>query len=100
MRPEQHFDQVKANTEQLAPVVAEAADVVRGPWVKPCLAHGPYAIRRPTPKSPFRLEVLTCTRHDGHPGPFHQHTDRDAAVIAQWHRDGRPDYPPVMRARS
>lgn len=73
--------------------------VVRGPWVAQCGDPGPYAIARPTPKSPFRLQVLTCTRAAGHDPRLHQHAAHDRGVIAEWGRDGAPTYPPVLNPR-
>lgn len=99
-RPEQHFDRVKSTTHQLSLVLADAADVVRGPWIAPCGDPGPYAIRRPTPKAPNRLQVLTCTRPRGHNPLFHQAADGESRVLAQWTADGRPDFPPVIKPRS
>ena len=96
MRPEQHFDRVKAATDQMALDLAARAEVVQGPWVRPCGDLGPYAVRRPTPKHPNRLVVLACNRPDGHAGAFHTHTNHDAVPVASWGRDGRPNFPPII----
>ena len=72
--------------------------VTHGPWVAVCGDPGPYAIRRPTPKSPQQLEVLSCTRPRGHDGPLHAYADADARVLASWHRNGTANYPPVIRS--
>lgn len=72
---------------------------VGGAWVRTCGAPGPYCIPAPTPKSPGRLMVLTCTRPENHGTPFHQHATVDRGVIAQWDRTGRPDYPPKLTVR-
>lgn len=96
-KAEEHFDRVKATTDQLAMVLNDSAEVVRGPSIKLCGFPGPYAIRRPTPKSPHRLEVLTCTRPDNHGGGFHQHADKDARVLASWDRAGNPNFPPILK---
>lgn len=94
---EQRFDQVKALTERPALFDPESvATVHRGPWVRPCAAPGPYALRKPTPTQPNRLEVLSCTRPESHGGPFHQATDTRWGVLAQWSRDGKPDWPPIL----
>lgn len=68
-------------------------------WVRPCGAPGPYAIRRPTDHNPGRLEVATCTRPEGHSGFFHQHAETSRGVICQWGRDGKPDWPPILRVK-
>lgn len=97
MRPEQHFDQVKANQEQLAIDISSARTVPTGPYVKLCGSVGPYAVRRPLPKQPQRLEVLSCTRPDSHGGPFHQAATPEGTVIAQWDRSGNPLYPSIIK---
>lgn len=90
---EAHFERVKAATDQQALALADPAEVVVGPWIRPCGDPGPYAIAAPTPTRPGRLRVLTCTRPEGHGGLFHQSSDHCARVLASWHRDGRPNFP-------
>ena len=63
-----------------------------------CGVPGPYAVRRPTAKNPGRLEVLTCTRLEGHSSDFHQYATSSGGVVASWGRDGKPNYPPILKA--
>lgn len=98
---EEAFDRAKALTERPALFDADLlpSEMV-GPWVRPCGAPGPYAIRRPTPKQPTRLEIASCTRPENHGGAFHQHADARYGVICQWTRDGRADWPPLVKGGS
>lgn len=66
-------------------------------WVRLCGVPGPYCVRRPTPKAPLRLEVLTCTRPERHDGDFHQHATESEGVIATWGRDGKPISPKPLK---
>lgn len=65
-----------------------------------CGAPGPYAIRRPTPSMPNRLEVLSCTRPRDHGGDRHQHAVTDIGVIAEWKRDGQMAFPELVQEGS
>ena len=68
-----------------------------GAWVRPCGYGGPYAVRRPTPGNPGRLEVVTCTRPEAHDGPWHMYAELDRGVVCTWDRGGRPVWPPVLK---
>lgn len=81
------------------PDIDGGAVIVCGPWVVPCGNPGPYSIRRPTPRSPYRLEVLTCTRPENHPGETHSYARPGSGVLAQWTRSGKPVYPPTINPR-
>jgi hypothetical protein len=95
--PEARFDHLKAVTDQLALLTVEAAEPLSGPWVRRCGDPGPYALARPTPKSPHRLQIVDCTRPDRHGGAFHAHATADERVLASWGLDGTPNFPPTIK---
>jgi len=95
--PEQRFDRIKQVHEQQQLLSSVGpAPVTRGPWLTLCGEVGPYAIKRPTAKNVFRLEVLRCTRPHGHGGTFHQYSEPERGPIAQWDRSGHHLWPPVV----